>query len=330
MRNHNQYDDQTQWDDWDDWEGWEQPAEPKRSYQGLFGIVAGLLVACTLAACVAGAYLFLLPTLEPEEDAAPPLIPTLPGAAEDEPTAPPVVEDEAPTAVDTPEPEPTVEIVPTVGPEPGAVRAVSFADPPSLDGRLNEWNDVPTTRSSFLVHQAGSWDGSRDLEVTWRLGWDATNLYVAVNAVDDVHVQTETGNQIFRGDSVEIQIDTAPQADASRVNPNTYQIILSPGDFADLDPVAWRFRGTAEGQIRDAIGHRIAVEAAQTETGYTLEAAIPWSDLNVTPEEGMVLGLALNANDNDQPGEAVQEIMLSNMASRTLTNPQTWGQLVLE
>ena len=325
MRSRNQFDDQGQWEEWDDWE---QPAESGRSYPSLFGVVVGLLVACILAACAAGTYLFLLPSLEPDEQVAPPLIPTLPGADEEAPaTAPatlPVEEEGPPDDVETVEPPP-----PDDEPAAGAVVAASMPTPPSIDGRLSEWSDVPPTTSPFLVHQATGWDGSRDLEATWRLGWDADNLYVALNVVDDVHVQTQSGNRIFRGDSAEMQIDTAPQADASRLNPRTYQIVLSPGNFVSLDASAWRFRGTTAGQLPDAPGHNIEVEALQTDTGYTLEAAIPWDDLNVSPAEGMVLGLALNVNDNDQPGEAIQEIMLSNVATRTWGNPQTWGRLLL-
>jgi hypothetical protein len=65
-----------------------------------------------------------------------------------------------------------------------------------------------------------------------------------------------------------------------------------------------------------------------TAVGYNVEEAIPWSDLNLAPVEGLILGLALNANDNDTPGTAVQEVMKSHIASRTLTDPSGWGTLI--
>jgi hypothetical protein len=74
----------------------------------------------------------------------------------------------------------------------------------------------------------------------------------------------------------------------------------------------------------------VTVAAQQTDKGYNLEAAIPWSDLELTPAAGAVIGLALNANDNDTPGTAVQEVMMSHVAGRTLTNPTTWGTLTLQ
>ena len=102
---------------------------------------------------------------------------------------------------------------------------------------------------------------------------------------------------------------------------------MSPGDFGDLPASAFRFRGREDGRILDAPGHDVRLAARQTESGYTMEAAIPWADLGLSPSAGLVIGLALNANDNDTPGTAVQEVMMSHVASRTLTDPDGWGTL---
>jgi hypothetical protein len=129
-----------------------------------------------------------------------------------------------------------------------------------------------------------------------------------------------------------MQFDTERNADfGPGLSPDDYQITLSPGNFADLPPSAFRFQGTENGRILDAPGrHQVSVAAQETSEGYTLEAAIPWTDLNLTPRPGLVIGLALNANDNDVPGTAVQEVMMSHVAGRTLTDPTSWGTLTLE
>jgi hypothetical protein len=164
------------------------------------------------------------------------------------------------------------------------------------------------------------------------LAWDNRNLYIGVSVADDLHVQSQSGNQIYRGDSLELQVDSDRQGDwnSSRLSPDDFQILFSPGDFNGLQPSAFRMRATESGQITDAPGHRIVVSAQRTSVGYDLEAAIPWSDLLITPRSGLVLGAALNANDNDILGAAVQEVMMSNVSTRTLTNPTTWGTMVLE
>jgi hypothetical protein len=72
------------------------------------------------------------------------------------------------------------------------------------------------------------------------------------------------------------------------------------------------------------------VAAQPVEGGYVLEAAVPWRDLEKVPEPDLIVGVALNANDNDTPGTAVQEVMMSHVATRTLRDPTGWGTLTLK
>jgi hypothetical protein len=201
-----------------------------------------------------------------------------------------------------------------------------------IDGSLAEWPEVETMTSAFRVYNAEGWDGSADLTAVWHLAWDSDNLYIGVEVTDDIHVQTQTGNQIFRGDSVDMQLDTDRATDyAPRLSPDDFQVNLSPGNFTDLPPSAFLFRGTDDNQILDAPGqHSIVVAAQPVEGGYVLEAAVPWRDLEKVPEPDLIVGLALNANDNDTPGTAVQEVMMSHVATRTLRDPTGWGTLTLK
>lgn len=232
---------------------------------------------------------------------------------------------------------PAATLAPTFTPAPIApivaadVTATRLGTPPTLDGDLSEWAGVPAYLSAFTVYTIADWDGSDDLTGVWRLGWDDNNFYLALEVTDDVHVQTQTGNQIFRGDGVDAQIDTQRSADfGPRLSPDDFQVTLSPGDFAGLPPSAWRFRGTDAGRIVDAPGYSIQVFARPTATGYTLEAQIPWRDLATAPSTGLTLGIALNVNDNDTPNSGRQEVMKSQVSTRTLTNPTTWGTLTLK
>lgn len=204
--------------------------------------------------------------------------------------------------------------------------------PPAIDGNASDWGDLPVFESFFTVYQDSSWDGSDDLTAIWRFAWDDGNLYFLVEVTDDTHVQTQTGNQLFRGDSVDIQFDTELAADlGDGLSPDDHQITFSPGDFASIPPSAWHFQGTDSGQILDAPGgHHVSLQATQMGAGYVLEAAIPWADLNLIPSANLVIGIALNANDNDTAGTAVQEIMKSHVSSRTLTDPSSWGTLTLQ
>jgi len=80
--------------------------------------------------------------------------------------------------------------------------------PPVIDGQLSEWTGGQSYSSFYMVYNDPGWDGTADLAAVWRLGWDEDNLYIAVEVRDDIHVQNQTGNQIYRGDSLDMQFDT--------------------------------------------------------------------------------------------------------------------------
>lgn len=313
---------------WDDeWRGLE-PEQPRPS-RGCF--IWGLLAAGFLLALICG----LSTLLFYQRTGA---LPGLPDFVPTEASTPPS-EAENPAEPDTPQdpqpPEPTeLPLAPTatisapvVG---GNVDARRTAAPPTIDGDLGEWEGA-AFESAFQVFNAEGWDGTDDLGASWRLSWDDANLYLAVAVTDDTHVQTQTGNQIFLGDHVDLQIDTNREGDyAPSLSPDDFQINLSPGDFSGIPASAYRFQGNAEGRMGDAPGHSILVTAQPTAEGYTLEAAIPWADLNLTPQPGMVLGVALNVSDNDTPGTAVQEVMKSHVPTRRFSDPTSWGTLTLQ
>ena len=305
----------------DDWEGLELQ-QPRGGSQMVLYAGMGVAGLFGLVVCVVAVYFIWTQFRQRggEDEAAPIVVPST---------------DEEETAVS---PTETAVIAPTstlpaaAAPSSGNVEAVRLASTPTIDGSLGEWDGVMATSSSSRVYTVAGWDGSEDLTAVWQLAWDNANLYLAVTVTDDTHVQTASGNQIFRGDSVDMQFDTAREADfGDGLSPDDFQITLSPGDFAGSGPAAFRYQGTTSGSILDAPGgNSVAVAAQQTGSGYTLEAAIPWSDLNLTPSQGLTIGLALNANDNDTGGTAVQEVMMSNMPNRTLTDPTTWGTLTLK
>ncbi|MCP5095950.1 MAG: hypothetical protein GY943_10390, partial [Chloroflexi bacterium] len=210
------------------------------------------------------------------------------------------------------------------------VTAVRLNTPPTVDGNLSDWSNAAPVSIPFRTYQHESWDGSEDVTAVWQLGWDDNNLYIGVTIIDDVLAQNQSGNQLFRGDSASLQIDTS-NADDGQTNVNTddYQLDFSPGNFDTLPPAVFRFRGTDANQMLDALGHSIQIQATQTADGYILEGAISWLDLDTRPQAGQVMGVALNVTDNDQVGTAVQETFYSHVSTRTFRDPTTWGTLTL-
>ncbi len=317
-----------------EWDGLEpeQPDPPEKKGSGAWMGVG--LAIILLVVCLGGAFVVIRQFLDRTGNPTGPVeVPTSPVEVveeeENEDESPPE-EEEAPELDLAPTVTPAGQTQPPIG--SGNIEISALSGVLQIDGNLGDWPDVSTVNSSFRVYAADGWDGSEDLTAVWYLTYDQENLYIGIDITDDTHVQIESGNQIFRGDSVDIQFDTDRAGDyAARLSPDDFQITLSPGDFGSLPPAAFRFQGTVENQILDAPGgHRVTVAAQKTEQGYVMEAAIPWSDLSLTPSEGLVIGIALNANDNDTPGTAVQEVMMSHVSTRTLRNPTGWGTLTLK
>jgi serine/threonine-protein kinase len=249
-----------------------------------------------------------------------------------------------PTALNTSMPSPTLAntTVPTPAATPTAMpspiippitadnpTAYYLATPPLIDGSLADWPLLPAVASAYRIQAVDGWDGTEDLTAVWQLGWDEQYLYLAVTVTDDTHVQIATGDQIFRGDSVDIQVDSNLRDGLNRWDSDVFQITFSPGDFQTLAPSAFRWQGNAQSQFVPVTVEHIQVAAAQTVSGYILEAAVPWTDLAITPVHGLVFGIALNASDNDTPGTAVQEVFYSHIATRQFRNPRTWGTVTL-
>jgi hypothetical protein len=73
----------------------------------------------------------------------------------------------------------------------------------------------------------------------------------------------------------------------------------------------------------------IAAQRNETEQVTRYEVAIPWSVFEVKPKSGQHFGFVLSVSDNDNLSQNVQQKMVSNVKTRILTDPTTWGDLTL-
>ena len=302
----------------------------------IFGIAALLItllaVSCTFRPSTPTP--IVMPTLAPEiteifqatstipPSITPPAVQTAtpegeqPTAVPEDPTSTPL-----PTSTDLPVEDGTTARRP--GPD---VEAVFLATKPVIDGDLDEWN-LPIQNITTVTYGAANHTGSSDLSGWFMAGWDEDNLYLAVRVVDDIHVQNATGEDIFKGDSVEFLLDTNLPADfyVAALSPDDYQLGMSPGSTVgqSLEAFLWYPR-SAEGSQS-----QVRMAATTTVDGYQLEAAVPWSLLNLSPEGGERYGFAFSLSDNDDSTRNLQQSLASNVSTRRLTNPRTWGNLSL-
>lgn len=211
-------------------------------------------------------------------------------------------------------------------PNGSPVEAEALSTPPTIDGDLSDWSTA-SHRLNSNVFGASNWSGASDCSATYYIGWTSDALYLGVRVTDNTVVQVSSGSQMYKGDDVELQLDRDLAGDyySNTLSGDDYQIGLSPGNFGTLSPSAWRWYPAGSAGLLTSV----TIKSTKTDDGYNLEAKIPWNLLGISPDSGDRFGFALSVSDDDLAGAPVQQSMVSTVSTRTLTNPTTWGTLVL-
>lgn len=211
---------------------------------------------------------------------------------------------------------------------PNAVfHAQRLTAPLVTDGTFLDWTGLPYSLAT-AAYRPENWSGASDQSARFALAWDNDYLYLAIQVLDDVFVQTQAGESLFRGDSLELllDVDLNGDFDSGTLSSDDYQLGLSPGGNRSSPEAYLWFPRPKAGRPASVI---LAARADVTGQGYALEAAIPWALLNLVPAGGDHYGFALSASDNDTPGTAEQQSMVSTETGRRLADPTTWGSLIL-
>ncbi|MNV66026.1 Endo-1,4-beta-xylanase A precursor [compost metagenome] len=141
--------------------------------------------------------------------------------------------------------------------------------------------------------------------------WDSNNLYVGIKVTDGNLYNTST--LPYYDDSVEIYID------GNNNNGTTY-------DSYDRQYV----KGWNDSTLWEQFGKTTGVQHAWTTIpgGYSVELAIPWSSLGITPSDKMTIGFDVAVNDTDN-GTARQSQLMWSGTNDNWTNTTAFGSLVL-
>lgn len=183
-------------------------------------------------------------------------------------------------------------------PKPWLIRAatpllaVRAPGPVTIDGHFSDWDDDELTTltgldladPSLLKYKRRPLDGTEDLSGRVRFMWDAANLYLRADVMDDHVVSGPPGKDLYKGDNVTLWLDQDLEGDFYQAgrSADDWQIGFTPGVGA-TPPAAycWVPRPGAEGwqvassPLRDPF--------TGTVRGYRLEAAIPWSRIGGRP-----------------------------------------------
>ncbi len=219
------------------------------------------------------------------------------------------------------------------------VDATRVTTPPTIDGSVQTDGSCAAATECWYRTDRLWFPQARDraldanLGSLWRLTWDQKALYVQVRVSDTIAVQASSRTP-WRGDVVHLRIGPVGAADLG----TTREVFLIPavdGDGTTARRASAQALSSVGGQAFDNYLGDCGIAAAsihQPGKGYVIEAAIPWSCLDLIPSPGTRFAAALVASDNDRPGNTVQELMTSNAplaAPSDRNRPRVWGSLTL-
>ena len=202
--------------------------------------------------------------------------------------------------------------------------------PPVINGNWDDWKNLTTIYpAAYVINGASYWKNPADLEGSFILGWDNSYFYLAVKVTDDLYVQNSSGAYIYKGDDVELQLDTNLGVDftVSSMNNDDYQLGISAGKgFINGPKEAYLWYPKI---IKGSVTNQVVIASQGGNGVHYIEARIPWNLFGLSPFEGMRVGFALALSDNDNSTVNDWQTMVSNTPGRKTLNPSTWGELVL-
>jgi hypothetical protein len=210
------------------------------------------------------------------------------------------------------------------------MKAGYISTAPTIDGSWAEWKDYATQYTvSAITYGRSHWTGASDLEGSFAAAWDYNYLYLGVKVHDDIHAQNATGENIFKGDSIELLLDKDLMGDyyTHGLSGDDYQLGVSAGNSSAGIPASaymWFPSGSAGVKSNVTIGYLV-----EDSNIYRYEVQIPWSVFGINPTAGMKLGICVSISDNDDVNQNLQQSLASSSENRSLVDPTKWGTIVL-
>ena len=180
-----------------------------------------------------------------------------------------------------------------------SIISLKTLSPINIDGNLSEavWN-----QANYVDFSNSS---KSDNKVRVYTLYDDTNLYFAFSVTD---VQLEAINAgLWADDGAEIYLDTGNDKTTS-IDSNDYHFI------ANINGLTF--------------GGNISAKTSTNASGYTMEIAIPWTEINTTPAPNKIMGILLGNNDRDN-GSYSQFDWTNLVETGSYSRPNLWGDITL-
>ncbi|MDY6971781.1 MAG: cellulase family glycosylhydrolase, partial [Thermodesulfobacteriota bacterium] len=188
---------------------------------------------------------------------------------------------------------------------------------PTIDGVISpgEWD----VKGQKVFHRMYSVDS----KIETYMMWDYSYLYLAAS-VSDWSLWDETNIYpwiVFNDDSLEVTLDMLDNGGASMA-PGDFLFQAEPGgnvllseatdtDFSGIPDTDFFARTSYAGTLNDN---------SDIDSGFVVEAAIPWTTLKTTPYDGMPMGACFWRYSDDDGGD----YMVDTEAITTFYSPNDW------
>ena len=182
--------------------------------------------------------------------------------------------------------------------------------PPVLDGEYDGIWSAASTQSFVPLADPANASG------TWKVLYDAQNLYVMVDMSDDILMNDSDSS--WQDDSVEIYFDGGNTKLNTPLSGDDHQYTFG-----------WT---TDDIQGTNITGYTEGIEHAQvtTDTGWRIEVKMPWLSIwGVVPQDGDLVGIDCYYNDDDDGGDSRENKLLSFSAIEGWNDASQWGTAVL-
>ena len=201
-------------------------------------------------------------------------------------------------------------VLQSVAPPPGIA---STATAITIDGTAEAaWDDVALYDVANVVKPTVT--DSTDLSARWQALWDSTYLYFFVAVADD-DLRNDSENW-YDDDGIEIYLD-ADNSKNQDYGSDEYQITIG-----------WN-NGDSVIDTKGNLGAGAVASVVDTDRGYNVEVAIPWSAIGATPTPGLFFGLDVHAIDDDEGGSVSGKLAWFTEIDESYRNPSLFGTAYL-
>ena len=198
---------------------------------------------------------------------------------------------------------------------PGEVVYVPFPVSIKLDGKLDDWKDIPV---QVVTPDTNTGSTPSDGSFSFSVAADAENFYITMSSFDKKIITGQHGANFWNEDSLEFYLNTSGNLNASSYGDGIFQVNINPGDIGNTDQTKLTLTGVNAGQSG------VQGFVFKTANGWGFEVAAP---LKVKPAHGLAIGFQVQANGASQKDRDFQ-LSWSNAdkTNSSYQHPYVFGQ----